>query len=168
MIPMRIQLERWLSGARKVVVLCIGSRIRSDDSFGPVLADELKEKVPRHVAVIDAGNVPENYTGAMRRFKPTHILMVDAADMGLHPGEPRLFKAKVIEGVTFSTHSISLRIIAAYLSKATGARIALLAVQPESLDFGEGLTEEVKRAAIAIAETLTQVLSIGKRRVTRT
>jgi len=158
-VAVRAQLERWLSGAKKVVVLCIGSRARTDDAFGPILARELKWRVPKHIAVVDAETVPENYTGTIRRLNPTHILMVDAADMGLPAGESRLLKAEEIEGFVLSTHAPPLRVIARYLSMATAAKIALLAVQPKCLDFGEGLTEELKMATKAIAETLTDVLS---------
>jgi len=153
------ELQRWLSGRKKVAILCIGSEIRRDDSFGPVLAERLKQTVSKDVTVIDAGTTPENYTGIIRRLAPTHVLMVDTAEMGLTPGESRLVKAHEIEGFAISTHAPPLRVIAKYLSGTTRAKVALLAVQPRSLEFGEGLTDDLKNAINAIAEALIELLA---------
>jgi len=155
----RTQLQGWLSGGRKVVILCIGSEIRTDDSFGPVLAEKLKQTVPRDVTVINGGTSPENYTGVIRRLAPTHVLLVDTAEMGLTPGESRLVKADEIEGFAISTHAPPLGVIAEYLSVASRAKVALLAVQPRSLEFGDGLTDDLKNAVNVIAEALIEVLA---------
>jgi len=155
----KTQLQRWLSGGGKVVILCIGSEIRTDDNLGPVLAEKLKQTVPKDVTVINAGTSPENYTGVIRRLAPTHVLLVDTAEMGLTPGESRLVKADEIEGLAISTHAPPLGVIAKYLSATTQAKIALLAVQPRSLEFGEGLTDDLKNAVNVIAEALIEVLT---------
>lgn len=159
MIMVETQLRKWLSEAKKVAVLCIGSEIRTDDAFGPALAQRLKEAVSDRVIVIDAGTVPENYTGTIRRLDPTHVLMVDTADMGLTPGELKLFEAKNIEGFTVSSHAPSLRVIAKYLAATTQAKVALLAVQPRSLEFGEALTCDLKGAVESTARMLTNLLA---------
>jgi len=155
----KTQLRRWLSGAKKVAILCIGSAIRTDDAFGPALADRLRKAVSKHVTVIDAGTVPENYTGTIRRFAPSHVLMVDTADMGLAPGEPRFVEAYDIEGFAVSTHAPPLKAITKYLATTARSKVALLAVQPRSLEFGEGLTEDLKNALKVIAETLIELLT---------
>jgi hydrogenase 3 maturation protease len=154
----KTQLQRWLSGAKKVTVLCIGSAIRTDDAFGPALADRLRKTVPKHVTVIDAGTVPENYTGTIRRLAPSHVLIVDTADMGLAPGEPRFVEAQDIEGFAVSTHAPPLKAIAKYLSTTARSKVALFAVQPGSLEFGEGLTEDLRKALKVAAETLIELL----------
>jgi len=152
------QLQRWLSQAKRIVILCIGSEIRTDDAFGPVLARRLKVTVPDHVTVIDAGTVPENYTGTMTRINPTHVLIVDVADMGLIPGEFHFLEARNITGLTISSHAPSLRVIAKYLTATTGAKVALLAVQPKSLEFGEALTDELRSAIESTARMLIRLL----------
>ncbi len=124
-----------------------------------MLAKKLRQTVLRDVTVIDAGTTPENYTGIIRRLGPTHVLMVDTAEMGLTPGESRLVKADEIEGFAISTHASPLRVIAKYLSATTQAKVALLAVQPRSLEFGEGLTDDLKNAVNPIAEVLIELLT---------
>jgi len=152
------KLQRWLSQAKRIVILCIGSEIRTDDAFGPVLARRLQGTVPDYVTVIDAGTVPENYTGTMRRINPTHVLMVDVADMGLMPGELHFLEARNVEGFTVSSHAPSLRVIAKYLTTTTGAKVALLTVQPKSLEFGEALTSELRSVIESTATMLIRLL----------
>lgn len=152
------QLEQWLCGTKKVVVLCIGSRIRSDDSLGLALADELKGKVPAHVTIIDGGTVPENYTGTIRRIMPSHVLMIDATEMGLATGQSRFVEAEKINGFALSTHAPSLSVVARYLSETTGAKVALIAIQPKSLEFGEALTEDLRRVVRTIGHELIGLL----------
>jgi Ni,Fe-hydrogenase maturation factor len=41
-----------------------------------------------------------------------------------------------------------------------GAKIALLLVEPEDTDFGEGLTIKVQAAAEKIAETLLEIFPV--------
>jgi len=155
------KLQRWLSQAKRIVILCIGSEIRTDDAFGLVLARRLQGTVPDYVTVIDAGTVPENYTGTMRRINPTHVLVVDVADMGLMPGELHFLEARNVEEFTVSSHAPSLRVIAKYLTTTTGAKVALLAVQPKSLEFGEALTDELRSA---IEFTATMLIHLLKNR----
>jgi len=154
----RTQLQQWLSGAKEIVVLCIGNTTRTDDAFGPMLAEKLRGAVQEHIAIINAGTTPENYTGTIRKLAPSHVLMIDTADMDIVPGESRFVEAQAIEGFTLSTHAPPLRVIAKYLSTAIKAKVALLAVQPRSLEFGEGLTDDLRNALIVTAEALIELL----------
>lgn len=45
------------------------------------LGQELKKN---YVTVFDGGIVPENFTGMIKREDPSHIILIDAADMGKH------------------------------------------------------------------------------------
>ena len=40
-----------------------------------------------------------------------------------------------------------MRIFCEYVKQATGAKIALLLIEPKDMEFGEGLTVEVQEAA---------------------
>jgi hypothetical protein len=44
------------------------------------------------------------------------------------------------------------------LTKTTGAKIALLLIEPKNADFGEGLTLELAKVAAEIADILIQIL----------
>jgi len=52
---------------------------------------------------------------------------------------------------------LPLRIFCEYITKMTGAKIALLLIEPKNDEFGEGLTPEVQAAAEKIANMLQKV-----------
>ncbi len=102
---------------------------------------------------------PENVTGEIRRLAPTHVLFVDAADLGEEPGSVRVFESADIAGMTSSTHTLPLHVIADYLTREVGCRVLFLGLQPKSLVFGETISNEVATAiedtVAAIAEALS-------------
>jgi hydrogenase 3 maturation protease len=153
------ELAGWLSNAKKVVILGVGSQLRSDDALGLEVIRRLEGKIRDHVRLLEGGTVPENYTQVIREFGPTHILMIDAAQLNQEPGYTRLISANKIFGIPTSTHSIPLNMLAEYLKKSTNAKIALLGIQPKSLQFGEELSQEVKAAVATVSETLIEVLT---------
>jgi hydrogenase 3 maturation protease len=92
-------------------------------------------------------------------FGPTHVLLVDAALLGLKPGEVRLIMPeRITDFPAVSTHMLPLRIFCEYVAKTTKAKIALLLIEPERTDFGEGLTHNVEASARRIASALLKIL----------
>jgi hydrogenase 3 maturation protease len=85
----------------------------------------------RNLAAFDGGSAPENVTGVIARFKPTHLVVVDAAHLGLKPGAVRVVAAEEIGGVSFSTHTLPMPIIIDYLAKGTGCRSVVIGIEPE-------------------------------------
>jgi hydrogenase 3 maturation protease len=155
-------LRNWLSGARRVVIVGIGSEWRGDDAVGARVAQELHGKTSSNVLPIVSWTVPESCTGPIRLFAPTHILLIDAAELGRTPGTCRLVVPEAMLGLSLSTHTMPLKLLVKYLSKATGASIALLAVQPKQTELGEGLSQELHKAARRLADMLLGVLSSGQ------
>jgi hydrogenase 3 maturation protease len=153
------KLKEWLSGAEKVVVAGIGNPIRMDDFVGVKVVRDLYGKVSQKVYLIECETVPESYIQQIIDFKPSHILIVDAAVMGLEPGECRLVKPEHLKVFpAISTHMLPLRVFCDYLAKTTEAKIALLLVEPKDTDFGEGLSSEVEAAEHRIVNLLLTVL----------
>jgi len=154
------RIRHWLAGARSVVVAGVGNPLRRDDSVGIHIVRQLKRVlVSEKVHVVECETVPENYLGYIEGFKPSHILLIDAVDAGLEPGGLVLTHPSEIRGLVLSSHNIPLSVFSEYLDRTTGARVALLGIQPERVEFGEDLTARVRDAACAITEILVQVLS---------
>ncbi len=101
--------------------------------------------------VLIGETAPENVTGEIRRLRPSDVLFVDAADLGERPGSVRLFSSNEVVGVSSSTHTLPMHVIADYLRQELGCRIHVLGLQPKSVAFGETISEEV---AVAIEETV--------------
>ncbi len=152
-------LSDWLKNYGRLVILGIGNPMRGDDGVGVEIVRLLKGKVPDKVKIIDCQSVPENFIGEIRKFSPSHVLMMDAAHFGGYPGEARLIKPEMISGIPLSTHNVPLSVLAEVIEKTLGARVMLLAIQPRRIGFGEEMSFEVQRSARRIARMLLEILS---------
>ena len=104
------ELKRFKEGHELILFLCIGNDMRGDDAVGPLMAKKLTElfKGQQDLMVINAETVPENYTGLIRKEKPSHIIFVDAVEMKMNPGQIRLVKSNEIGNYSISTHAMPL------------------------------------------------------------
>ena len=153
------ELKTWFAGRKKVVIAGIGNPIRTDDYVGLNIVEKLKGKLPETVCLLEAETVPESYLLDIEEFNPSHVLLIDAAFLGLNPGEASLLEAeKIVDYSAITTHLLPLRIFCDYIKQATGAKIALLLIEPKSMEFGEGLTAEVHVAAERLAKILLGLL----------
>ncbi|MCS7140262.1 MAG: hydrogenase maturation peptidase HycI [Candidatus Nezhaarchaeota archaeon] len=142
-----------------VVVLCIGNEERGDDGLGPCIAKKIKDlngKGP--VKVIDGGTVPENYTGVIRKLRPTHVIIVDAVNFGGRPGDIIMSLEPRFSEVSISTHHPSLLMLTKYIERSVGSKVILLGAQPKALDLGSKMTQEVLMASDVIIKALRSAL----------
>jgi hydrogenase 3 maturation protease len=152
-------LKNWLIDAKKVVLAGIGNPIRTDDYVGLKIIQNLQGKLKKTVLLIEADTVPESYLLDIEEFKPTHVMLIDAAFLGLRSGEVSLVDAeKIADYSSITTHILPLRIFCEYVKQSTGAKIALLLVEPKSMEFGEGLTMEVQVASARLTKILAELL----------
>lgn len=162
----RISLHRLLNpnqtNDRRLAIVGIGNEIRGDDAVGMLIARSLLtrqlESDSANILILPAGHAPENVTGALRRFAPHLVLLVDAADMGEAPGLIRWLGMDEIDGVSASTHSLPLSILARYLKLELSCNVALLGIQPANLQMGEVLSLEVSQAVVEIIEGISTIV----------
>jgi len=153
------RLRNWLSNARRVVIAGIGNPLRKDDFVGVKIVRSLRNKVSETVYLVECETVPESFIQPIEEFKPTHILVIDAALLNLKPGSSKLVEpAQLAEQIAISTHALPLQIFCDYLARTTGAKIALLAIQPKDASFGEGLTVELEKTAKHLTNLLLKIL----------
>ena len=153
------ELKKWLSNAQKVVVAGIGNALRKDDFVGVEIVRNLQNRVSQFVYLIECETVPESFIEPITEFKPTHILIIDAAMLNLKPGSSKLIEPdQMMKHAPISTHALPLRIFCEYLAKTTDAKIALLVIQPKDTDFGEGLTSKLRETATTLTNLLSRVL----------
>ena len=139
------------------VLVGIGSRLRGDGAFGPVLADRLQGKV--HWPVLDVGETPENHIGPVLSFEPESVLLVDAVHFGGSPGRIGFFPPDEVAWEGVSTHAASLRLLAEILRSRGGCFVALLGAEPANTGIGAPLSPEVKHAVDVIAACVEQLAS---------
>ena len=153
------ELKDWLVDAEKVVVAGIGNPIRTDDYVGLKIVENLEGKLPATVLLLEAETVPESYLLDIEEFHPSHVLLIDAAFSELTPGDANLVDTeKIGYSQAVTTHLLPLRVFCEYIKQATGAKIALLLIEPKSTEFGEGLTPDVQEAAERLTKILVRLL----------
>jgi len=160
-LSLRPEERRSVAGARGggVVLLGIGSELRSDDGAGIRVAERVEALRLPGVTALAGGSAPENLTGEIRRLSPSLLIIVDAADMALPPGTVRLLEPAEIGGMAFSTHTLPLTVLADYLQKETGCSVLILGIQPRSLEFDGALSAEAASAVEEIVQALLTCLS---------
>jgi hydrogenase 3 maturation protease len=155
---MEKELTAWLEGSERIVIAGVGSLLRSDDFVGMKIVRDLRGKVADNVSLIECGTTPESFVDEIIELRPTHVLVVDAALLDEPSGSTRLVNGLGAASPAISTHTLPLQIFCEYLRSSLGAKVALLAIQPEKTGFGEGLSAEVEGSASILVEVLAKVL----------
>jgi len=136
---------------------------KSDDHLGCALARELAKKLAAEpgVRVISGGEAPENFTGAIRAFLPSHVLLLDAVDHGLAAGTVFLADERSIAVGDMTSHHLPLKLLMRFLGDSIPCRVILIGVQPQNLRPGNRLSAPVKRTLPGLAEFLAQSVKAG-------
>ncbi len=137
--------------AQRLVILGAGSVLRADDAAGMYIIEKLQgrfapEQYPE-LLFCPGETAPENYSGKIKAFRPTHLLVIDAADVGQEPGALVEIQPEDVGGPTFCTHMLPLRVMLDYLARQTGAKVTLLGIQYQSLAFDGEMSPPVLQAA---------------------
>lgn len=149
-------LREFLISAKRLAILGAGSTLRGDDAAGMVLIERLQERFinAKNIRCYPGETAPENYSGSISRFCPTHLLVVDAADMEEVPGTVFPVDPKDVGGVSCCTHMLPLKVMLTYLAQETGAKLLLLGIQPKSMEFEAPLSTVAEKAVDALYEAI--------------
>ena len=153
------ELETWSSKTIRMVIIGIGNPLRKDDAVGLEVLGSLQANHSDSVLLIESETVPENFIEPIITFNPSHLLIIDAALMGLEPGSVQLMEQIMTRSRPISTHALPLSLFSDHIRDRIGAKVALLAIQPENTDFGEGLTKELKKTVRSLNKILEKILS---------
>ena len=155
---MQFDVSSIFKGTNRVVIVGVGSEFRGDDAAGVLVARNLKKNVKSsNVLVIEGGVAPENFTSEIRKFEPSHVFLIDAADFKAKPGTVRLFNdLSVAIGQSISTHKLSLSILSDYLHNQTSVKVSLIGIQPAGAEMGGKMCKEVKDVVDELAKALAR------------
>ncbi len=144
----------------KAAFVGVGNPLRADDGFGPALIGALKGKIDAEL--FDCGTAPENFLGPLSRVSARTVVFVDAADMGVPPGQFGLYDMEAIADCGFTTHSASLSLLTGLLkSENEQLRFCFLLIQPKDLSFREGLSPEIRRGIELLQGVLGELFPIS-------
>ncbi len=147
---------------KRTAILGIGNELDGDDAAGVLVARELLTVLPARlisdVLVIDAGPVPENFSGTLRRFRPDVVIFVDAAELARPAGTYAWVERNDIEGFGGSTHLLPLSVFAQYLVDEFHCQIAFVGIQPARISFDVDVSPVVLKTVHEVAQELLKIL----------
>jgi hydrogenase 3 maturation protease len=144
----------------RVAVVGIGQELRGDDGAGMVVANSLTQHFEDHpcVLIVNGGCAPENHTGSLRCFRPDFVLLIDAAALEGAPGTVYWLDPQQTTGLSASTHTMPLHLLATYLQMQLGCTVVLIGIQPEQTALGAGLSPTVSTAIDEVIDVLVETL----------
>ncbi|MGM3173617.1 hydrogenase maturation peptidase HycI [Dickeya lacustris] len=136
------------------MVLTVGNTMMGDDGAGPLLAERMTQQPVNGWSVIDGGAIPENAAHTLRSLKPRRLLVVDATDMGLAPGEMRIVDPqRIAEDMLMNTHSLPLNYLIDSL-KEDIPEVIFIGIQPALVAFYFPISQEVTQAVEQLYQRL--------------
>ena len=147
-----------IKSGKRVAIVGIGSPIRGDDAVGLYVLELLKDEKLGDTLLLRTETVPESFTGNLRDFNPTHVILVDAANFGGVPGEVKMISTKDISSARLSTHNLPLNIYADFVRTSICPNLILLGIQGVNIDLGAELTPSVETGARNLANSFIQIL----------
>ena len=144
---------------KPTLILGLGNLLQCDDGVGCRVAQALEQRaLPADVDILDAGTPGVGLLNLMQDRQ--RVIIIDAAEMGLQPGEFRRFGAEDVQ-LTGAKERISLHRtgIVDTLALAQQLNIALpqivfYGVQPSHIDWQDGLSQPVQAAMPQVIEAI--------------
>jgi hydrogenase 3 maturation protease len=148
-------LKKELVNTKKLAILGAGAILKADDGAGVIITERLQEIFNedncRNLRIYTGNTAPENFTGEIKKFNPDHLIVIDAADLQEEAGSIMIIDPEVIDGVTFSTHMLPLKVMLQYIQKEIGCRVTIIGIQIADVTYGKQVTEKISHS---IKETI--------------
>ncbi len=155
------KLLKIISTNKKICLMGIGNFDRADDYSGLAVIEKLeRKKFAENIKIINAGPVPEAFTGVIKDFHTEILVVIDAAKMDEKPGTIRVFTEKDIDDAYMVTpHQVSMTMYMKYLKHYLKDISAIfIGIEPKSLEYMEEMSTEVKNSVECISRYLIDLL----------
>jgi hydrogenase 3 maturation protease len=157
-------LKKRLKGVKRLGILAIGSELRGDDIVGFLVIQDIekkKKKIASRVKIetFFGSTAPESITGVIKKFKPTHLMIVDAACTSKKPGDIVIGSPKEEDAATtFATHRLPMQMFAKYLCNFFPCEVILVGIQPKNLKFASIPTKLIQTKAKKVSSLILEIL----------
>jgi hydrogenase 3 maturation protease len=158
-------LSLWLTGVSRLAVLAVGSRLRGDDAAGLLTTALLRRHLHKRPATFETlllhgDTAPENLTGQVKRFRPSHLLIIDAADTGREAGQiDRVDPNTLSANLSATSHSLPLKMIIDYIHHYAPCQVTIVGIQPARIEFGRRVTPAIRQSSRQLAQMLARVIA---------
>jgi hydrogenase 3 maturation protease len=162
-LNLKALLRESLKGASRVAVMGVGSELRADDQAGLLVAQRLRKRCKVNgacpqIELYHGATAPENLTGEIKAFLPSHLIIVDAADVAKGPGTVEVISPESIEGASFSTHMMPMKIVVDYMRESINCKVMVIGIQPKSLEYMGPVSKEVRSSVTQVALAIEAVV----------
>jgi len=153
-----------MMSSNNTLILGIGNTLLSDEGAGIHMLDYMHRHYPDLDAVeyIDGGTL--SFTLAAWIETAENLVVIDAAELDAAPGTVAVFAGDEMDRFAGRTkrsvHEVSLGdlLAIAHLTGTLPANRALVAIQPENVDWGQCLSNRVKQALPRTASQIIELL----------
>jgi len=135
---------------RKILFVGIGNILRQDDGAGVYVSTHINET--ENIRVLTPEVSIENYIGKINSIDHDALVLIDCADIKKPPGTWELIPLDQVNDLTFNTHNISLKRLSEFFEN----EVLILAIQPETVAFGENLSYIVHEACNKIVALINE------------
>lgn len=151
--------------AMKTLVLGIGNTLLSDEGVGIHVLKALaaESPLPDDVTLLDGGTLSFTLAGPIEEAEA--LIVVDAANIQSQPGAWKLFEGESMDAFLIgnrksSVHEVGLTDLRAIalLAGHWPERRAMLAIQPQVVDWGEHPTSEVAAAIPPVCAAIRNLI----------
>jgi len=147
----------------RILVMGVGNTLMQDDGVGIRVIETLLRMPDMHPALrpVDGGTIGLALLPEIEDADA--VIVVDASELGAQPGSSRIFLDAEIDeqlsGKRRSVHEVALLDLfsAAAIRGRMPAHRALIAIQPQSTDWGSDLTPPVRDALRSACETINRL-----------
>ncbi len=135
---------------RPILFVGIGNLLKQDDGAGVYISSRIRETDRLRVLTPEVSI--ENYIGKINSTDHDLLVLIDCVDMQRPPGSYDLIPVDQVSDLTFNTHNISLKKLSEFFTK----ELLILAIQPQTIAFGENLSYLVLEACNEIVELINK------------
>lgn len=135
----------------KITLWGLGNELLGDDAVGMIVIKKLKALRVTDMELYICGTAPGNFLGKLKN-PPDKLVLVDASDMGLKPGEFRQFGLDWVNEVSFTNHDMPLNLILGGYRDIT----TVIGIQPLRTAIGAPLSEALEKASDRLAKLLAE------------
>ena len=148
----------------KTLVLAIGNKLLSDEGAGLHVLQALNETHPEKedITYLDGGTLSFTLAGAVE--DADNLIVIDAAELKSKPGTVNCMVNEQMDqflgSCKRSVHEIGLLDLLdiSRLTETLPENRALIGIQPDVIDWGDSLTDEVERAVPQAVQHVVDLL----------
>lgn len=142
------QLAEALARADSVIIAGLGNVLNGDDGFGVFVTDALGDF--GKARSISVHTVPENFSKKIADARPDLVIFVDTAWLETRPGDMQILSPDDLARILTITHRVPLSKVIERLWSFHKCDVMIIGMQPGSMEIGEPMSEEARKAADAL------------------